>query len=141
MALDLKKWNKYTGEWEEPDIEVDKIDSAYLEFKTVNGSSLFGTGNLVVSGATNITQTEVDFGATPVAEATFTITDAAAIIGSKIIATLAYDAPTSKDLDEVEMDDLIIKCGNASAGFFEMFIRSVDGAYLSGKFKINYIIA
>lgn len=244
MALDLLKWNKITGEWEIPVAAVDFIDSSYLEIKTVNGSSLFGTGNLVVSGAdatklailnnlsdlnnaatartniglsttanqtdssnkrfvtdaqqtvigntsgtntgdnavnslysglaaskqdtlvsatniktingssvlgsgnlvvsgaTNITQVEVDFGTTPVAEATFTIADAnATFTGTKIIATLAYNAPTGKDLDEVEMDDLIIKCGNSTVGFFEMFIRSVDGSYLEGKFKINYIIA
>ncbi len=141
MALDLLKWNKATGEWAIPDVEVDKIDPAYLELKTVNGNSLSGSGNVTISGSTSITQTEVDFGATPIAEQKFTITDAAATISSKIMATLAYDAPTSKDLDEVEMDDLIIKCGNATAGFFEMFIRAVDGSYLSGKFKINYIIA
>jgi hypothetical protein len=88
-----------------------------------------------------ISQTEVDFGTTPLAEQTFTITDAAATIGSKIMATVAYDAPTGKDLDEIDMDDLVIKCGNATSGFFNMFIKSNDGSYLADKFKINYIIA
>jgi hypothetical protein len=109
--------------------------------KTINGSSVLGAGNLVVSGATSISQTEVDFGTTPLAEQTFTITDVAATIGSKIMATVAYDAPTGKDLDEIDMDDLVIKCGNATSGFFNMFIKSNDGSYLADKFKINYIIA
>ena len=107
--------------------------------KTVNGSSVLGAGNLVVSAS--ITQTEVDFGSTPLAEQIFTISDAAAIVGSKIVASLAYDAPTSKDLDELDMDDIIIKCGNATTGAFSMMIRSSDGSYLADKFKINYIIA
>jgi hypothetical protein len=109
--------------------------------KTINGSSVLGSGNLVVSGATSITQTEIDFGTTPLSEQTFTITDAAAIVGSKIIATLAYDAPTGKDLDELDMDDIVIKCGNATTGSFSMYVCSNDGSYLADKFKINYVIA
>lgn len=121
-ALDLKQATLVSG----------------TNIKTVNGSSLLGSGNLSVSAS--ITQTEVDFGATPIAQQTFSIADAGAVVGSKIIATVAYDAPTGKDLDEIEMDDLIIKCGNATAGFFDMLIRAVDGSYLADKFKVNYII-
>lgn len=120
------------------DLKQDTLVSG-TNIKTVNGSTLLGSGDLAVSAS--ITQTEVDFGTTPLAEKTFSITDAGAIVGSKITATVAYDAPTGKDLDEIEMDDLIIKCGNATAGFFDMLIRAVDGSYLSDKFKINYIIA
>ena len=87
-----------------------------------------------------IVQTEIDFGTAPLAEQTFSISDANATVGSKITASLAYDAPTGKDLDELEMDDLIIKCGNATTGFFDMLIKSVDGSYLADKFKINYLI-
>lgn len=104
--------------------------------KTVNGSSVLGSGNLSL-----ITQVEVDFGTTPLYEQTFSIANSLAAVGSKIIANIAYDAPTDKDLDEIEMDDLVIKCGNATTGFFDMLIRSVDGSYLADKFKINYIIA
>ena len=84
-------------------------------------------------------QTEVDFGTTPVATGTFTITDAGVTTTSVIVASTAYDAPTSKDLDEVEMDDLHIRCGQAGSGSFTMFIQSADGSYLADKFKINYI--
>ena len=107
--------------------------------KTINSSSILGSGNLSVSAT--ITQIEVDFGVTPLAEQTFSIANTDAVVGSKIMAVLAYDTPTGKDLDEIEMDDLVIKCGNATTGFFNMLIRSVDGSYLADKFKINYIIA
>lgn len=103
--------------------------------KTINGSTILGSGNLSL-----ITQTEVDFGITPLYEQTFSIANAAAGIGSKIIASVAYDAPTGKDLDEIEMDDFVVKCGNATAGFFDMLIKSVDGSFLADKFKINYLI-
>ena len=84
-------------------------------------------------------QTEVDFGTTPIASATFTIVDADVSVGSKIIASLAYIAPTGKDLDELEMDQLYIICGEG-AGSFDMLIRSNDGSYLADKFKINYMV-
>lgn len=86
-----------------------------------------------------VTQTEVDFGATPVANGTFTITDNTITSASIVTASTAYDAPTSKDLDEIEMDDLIIRCGQATAGSFTMFIQTNCGSYLADKFKINYM--
>lgn len=83
--------------------------------------------------------TEVDFGTTPVADGTFTITDNTVTSNSIIIASVAYLAPTSKDLDEVEMDDLIVRADQATAGSFSMYIKSADGSYLADKFKINYV--
>jgi len=74
-----------------------------------------------------VSQTEIDFGSLPVAEMEFTILDANVTATSKIIASVAYDAPTNKDLDELEMDDLQIKCGQAAAGLFKMFVRTADG--------------
>tara|TARA_R110000772_G_C13229577_1_gene432606 strand:+ start:417 stop:1088 length:672 start_codon:yes stop_codon:yes gene_type:complete len=85
-------------------------------------------------------RTEVDFGTLPVYEKEFTITDTNAIATSNITASLAYEAPTSKELDEIEMDMLSISCGQSLAGSFKMFIKSIDGSYLADKFKINYSI-
>lgn len=86
-------------------------------------------------------QTEVDFGTTPVAQTIFTISDTNVAANSKIIAQVAYDAPTGKDLDEIEMDTLEIRCGNVVVGTsFDMLITSSDGSYLEGTFKINYKI-
>lgn len=84
--------------------------------------------------------TEVDFGATPVDSGTFTITDDFVSTASLITAVAAYTAPTGKDLDELEMDQLNIICGGAVDGAFSMFITAVDGSYLEGTFKVNYTI-
>ncbi len=93
---------------------------------------------VVVAGLN--TQVEVDFGdLNYVTQKTFTVTDVNVTATSKITAQLAYDQPTAKDLDEVEMDDLIILCGQCAIGSFSMVITSLTGS-LYGKFKINYMI-
>jgi len=84
---------------------------------------------------------EIDFGSVAVSSMEFTILDDDVLDTSSIIAAVAYDKPTGKDLDEITMDTLYIVCGQASLGSFKMFIRSTDGSYLSDKFKINYSIS
>ncbi len=84
-------------------------------------------------------QAEVDFGTTPVGNGTFTITDASVTTSSHIVAEMAYEAPTSKDLDEIEMDDIMLRC-QPGTGQFTMFARSVDHSLLADKFKINYFV-
>jgi len=84
-------------------------------------------------------QTEVDFGSIAISEQIFTILDSDINVDKKIVAELAYDSPTNKDLDETEMDYLNIRC-SAGDGFFKMFITSNDGSYLHDKFKINYTL-
>lgn len=100
-------------------------------------------GDTIPGGAATITATrvEVDFGSTPVAEQIFTIADGSVTATSKIIPVLAYAAPTGKDLDELEMDSLHIVAGNCSVGQFDMYVKSNDGSYLEGKFKIDYLVA
>jgi len=83
-------------------------------------------------------QTEVDFGTTPVADGTFVVVDAAVTAADQIITNVAYEAPTGKDLDEIEMDVLDIRAA-AGAGQFTLYVTAVDGSYLHDKFKINYI--
>lgn len=101
---------------------------------TITKKTLTDIENIV-----QIFQTEVDFGTTPLSEQTFTITDANVTTSSHLIAELAYEAPTGKDLDELQMDELVVICAPAS-GSFDMYIRSGDGSYLADKFKINYRI-
>lgn len=88
------------------------------------------------TASASISQTEIDFGATPVAEASFTITDAAVSAASRIIGTVAYVAPTGKDLDELEMDGLDLKFAPGS-GQFTLYARGLDG-YVADKFVVNY---
>lgn len=102
-----------------------------------------GTGDVTINatgGSVSITETEVDFGATPVAEAIFVITDATMTAAKKIIATISYAAPTGKDQDEIEMDSFDIKAV-AGTGNFTLYMKTTDGSYLADKFKINYMSA
>jgi hypothetical protein len=104
-----------------------------------NGSGVKGWYDQPTSGAAVITQTEVDFGATPVAEASFVVVDAAVTATSKIIGSVAYQAPTGKDLDELEMDGLDIKFAPGT-GQLTIYARGQDG-YVADKFLINYQVA
>lgn len=90
------------------------------------------------SGSTNIKQTEIDFGTTPVAEASFTITDADVSATSQITGSVSYEAPTDKELDELDMDGLDLKFG-PGVGQFTIYARGTDG-FVHDKFKINYLI-
>jgi len=124
------------------------LDNFTSTLKGLAPASGGGTANFLRADGTwaaptasiTITQTEVDFGATPVADGTFTITNGAVSASSKILASVAYDAPTGKDLDEIEMDNLNIRVGKCSSGQFQIFISTADGSYLHDKFKINYTV-
>lgn len=82
---------------------------------------------------------EVDFGTTPVANATFTVTDGMVNAGSHIVAQVAWEAPNNKDIDEIEMDDVQLRC-QPGAGTFTIFAQAADGSYLADRFKINYFV-
>lgn len=90
------------------------------------------------AGAFSVKQTEIDFGATPVSEASFTIVDAGVSASSHLIGQVAYEAPTGKDLDELDMDALDLKFGPGS-GQFTLYAIGMHG-YVADKFKINYTI-
>lgn len=90
------------------------------------------------ASSTNIKQTEVDFGTTPVSEASFTITDADVAAGSQIVGTVAYEAPTGKDLDELDMDSFDLKFA-PGAGQFTVYVTCLTG-YVADKIKLNYLI-
>lgn len=85
-------------------------------------------------------QTEVDFGETLyVNQKEFTITNSKVKEGSIISCSVAYDAPTGKDLDELEMDTIEVKAGDATKGSFKVLVTGTEGS-LHGKFKINYSV-
>jgi hypothetical protein len=89
-------------------------------------------------GSATITQVELDLGTTPVAEATVNTVDAAVTTATKIIFALSGIAPTGKDEDELEMDDLMI-VPHPRAGSIDWFVRGNDG-YIADKFKLEYAI-
>jgi hypothetical protein len=104
---------------------------------SMSGTTLNASGG---SGTFSVTETEIDFGTTPVPEASFTITDAGISTSSLIIAMMSYEAPTGKEQDELEMDSLILRAV-AGTGEFTLYVTSADGSYLADKFKINYTFA
>ncbi len=86
----------------------------------------------------NTKETEINFGSLPVADGTFTVSDADVSSSNQITGNVAYAAPTGKDLDEVLMDtfDLKFAAGN---GQLTIYARGLEG-YVHDKFKINYTI-
>lgn len=97
-------------------------------------------GNALVGPSTGgaVQQVEIDFGSLPVSEANFTITDPSVSPTSHIIGTVAYEKPTGKELDELEMDELDLKFGPGS-GQFTLYAVGENG-YIADKFKINYVV-
>lgn len=81
-------------------------------------------------------QCEIDFGDTPIEQADFVVMDAAITTDSVVFGSVAYAAPTGKDLDELEMDDLSLRFGVGN-GFLTINAGGQSGL-VSGKFKINY---
>lgn len=82
---------------------------------------------------------EIDFGAIPVPQADFVIADGGVNPASVISGSVAYEAPTGKDLDELEMDDLILRFGAASGEF--TINASGSTGYIAGNFKISVQLA
>lgn len=84
-------------------------------------------------------QTEVDFGTTPVEDATFTVADDQVKTTSHIDCWLSGDAPTGKDADEIGLDALLIAATPASAGNISIYVRGLEG-YVHDKFKLDYVV-
>ncbi len=115
------------------DARVGDLETAALDFED-RIASLESAG----PAAVDIKQTEVDFGTTPVWEQSFTVVDGDVSAGSQLIGNVAYEAPTGKDLDEMEMDGLDLKFA-PGVGQFTLYARGLDGP-VHDKFKINYLI-
>lgn len=127
------------------DLSADVFLNLVGDDDTPGGNKVYGTNGAGVKGwkndpssSVNIKETEIDFGTTPVDGASFVITDSDVSAGSQLIGTVAYVAPTGKDLDELEMDGLDLKFAPGS-GQFTLYARGLDG-YIADKFKINYLI-
>jgi hypothetical protein len=98
---------------------------------TATTAAITGTGAI-------LHQTELDFGATPIDENEFTVTDASISAAALITGSIAYKAPTGKDLDEVTMDTFTLSFAPGT-GQFTVYAKSLEG-YVVGKFFLNYTI-
>jgi hypothetical protein len=107
-------------------------------YDTTLKSQIYAKDN-VWTIVTHSGQAEVDFGITPVSETSFTVTDANVTTASIISGVVAYVAPTSKELDELEFDKFDLKFAPGS-GQYTLYMASQDNSLVTGKFKINYTV-
>jgi hypothetical protein len=92
------------------------------------------------SGATTWTEAEFDFGATPVYNAQFTLTDAAITSSAKkVLIVPSGNAPTGGQSDEWEMDSISF-AALAGAGSATVYAHPEPGP-VSGKRKVFYAVA
>lgn len=111
-----------------------------IVLSSTTGTFLRWTGTLWASMSTlTATQVEIDVGTTPVPDFDAVVTDAAASTGSKVFATVSWDAPTGKDADDVSMDTYVVNA-DAGAGSITFRIAAHEG-WLEGTYKIDYLIA
>lgn len=128
----------YTIRGEDGEDGRDGIVQQPLNFPGTSDSFLRGDGLFAApTAAASISQTEIDFGSTGVSEASFVITDAAVSGTSKLIGTVAYVAPTGKDLDELDMDQLDLKFAPGT-GEFTLYATALNECLVAGAFVINY---
>lgn len=91
------------------------------------------------SGAVNIKQTEVDFGAIPLKEKMFVVADAEVSASDKITATVSLDDPSDGEPDSAQwFGELEVKA-KAGNGDLKLYCAS-PFADTNGKVKCNYII-
>lgn len=99
---------------------------------TVTGSNLSGTN----TGDQLYTETEIDFGTTPVYSKTFTIVDGTVSGTTKIMATPSGNVATGRVGNDNEWDSLLLAV-STSAGQFELTALATPGPIV-GKRKIFY---
>jgi hypothetical protein len=124
---------------------VRESGATLLTFGAISDGQYFRrSGTTVVggnpaAGSFAATQVEVDLGWPAVRAKEFTITDANAIVGSKIVATIAYEDTVDHTADEVTVSEVFCSAGKSVAGSFTLALYAAAGP-IGGKFKINYAI-
>lgn len=84
------------------------------------------------------TETEVDFGTTPVFDAQFTITDAAITSSSKINVLPCGKAATGRTADDWQFDGAVF-AANPASGSATCYATFIPGPIV-GKRKIQYLV-
>lgn len=90
-----------------------------------------------LDGVMAVEQAEIDFGATPVDEMTFTVAAVGVLPTSKLVVILSGEATADADADENEMDSIVVHPVADTDQFF-LYARCLTGA-VHGKRKINYM--
>lgn len=104
--------------------------------KTINGASILGAGNIVISGGGGtVNEIEVDFGLNTQSKS-FTITDALITPASKIIAYQSGNTATGRIGDDDAEWDSIIYSAKAGTGQFKL--TGYATGRIAGKRKLYY---
>lgn len=82
---------------------------------------------------------ELDFGSSLVADALFSVSDAAVSTSSKILAFVTWLSSLDRDMDEIAVDPISIAI-EPKTGSFDVRAAAVDGA-VSGKYGLVYMVA
>ena len=85
----------------------------------------------------NLNEIEIDFGSTAVYSATFLIFDPYTGVPAQIRPVQSGNAPTGKDADENEFDQLEMTAIKVNSAYFNLHVKAVPGP-VSGKFKVYY---
>lgn len=146
LAVYNRKYTESNG-----DIWIGTADNRLkrLYLKDVNvGVELYGSDPIVdlktylrSINSPKPKQTIIDFGsALYQTYKIFTIQDNDITEKTTLIeASIPYEAPPGKDLDDVEMDNITVTCGQIQQGSFQVLVRGLEGS-LHDKFLLNYII-
>jgi hypothetical protein len=114
---------------------ADDLDTTAVTQLITDNSKKIATTEFMQNLLTGII-TEIDFGVAPKFEQTFTIIDSNIVNTDYIKVELANLSPTSKDLDENEMDRFNF-LATANNGSFSLVVQALEGR-VYGNFKIRY---
>lgn len=103
--------------------------------KTVNGSSLLGSGDVTITGGASIYSAEIDFGSTPVKSKRITVTDALITTLSKIMVTPNGTPATGRVGNDWEWDTILF---SAVAGSGNFLLTGTASGRIKGKRNIYY---
>lgn len=119
-------------------IKQDALVSG-TNIKTINGSSVLGSGDLVVSGETNIVETEIDWGTgLRQSDKTFTINDGGCTTAKSVMAQKLLKSPSDgRQVDEIKYQKMEMSTV-PNNGSFDLTIMT-EGSF-SGKMIVGYII-
>lgn len=136
------KGNRYKGTIDNRLVQLS-ISDASVGVKVDNTNTTQDLGSYLDNLVSTLTdaklkQVEVDFGdELYINEKIFNISDPVIRRGDIISSVIAFDAPTGKQVDELEMDHIICYAGNTRDGGFDLIVKGLSGN-LRNKFKINY---
>lgn len=105
--------------------------------RNINGVPFDGSQNITISSALAFTEVTLDFGTASTYSKIFTIADAGAATGSKILISPSGKPATGRSADELEMDNFVCSAACLVNGQITINAFAIPGP-VSGEYKFNY---